>query len=278
MNTISRRNFLTRKPFLFALILIGLVGPLSCPGGSASADEYNFVVQPILPPQQTRKAFQPLADYLSKATGQKIKLITALNFLTYWETMKKGEKYDLILDAAHFTDYRIKRMDYTVLAKIPDTVSYTLVTNEETLVIEPDELIGKTVATTGSPSMGAVRLMQMFPNPLRQPVALEVNNSMDAIQLVLKGKAVGAIVPSPLVGNFPLNTVVTTEPTPHIALSAAPTVPKEVQDAIRKALLEADKTGAGKAMLQAINFPRFEPATAERYDGYAKHLQGVWGY
>ena len=24
--------------------------------------------------------------------------------------MKKGEQYDLILDAAHFTDYRIKRM------------------------------------------------------------------------------------------------------------------------------------------------------------------------
>ncbi len=268
----------TRRPPLVAALLLlvaACAGALVPP--AARAETYTFVVQPILPPAQTRAAFQPLADYLSRATGQQIRLVTAVNFLAYWARMKRGD-YDLILDAAHFTDWRVKNMDYVVLAKIPDTVSYSLVTGEDTLVLEPTELIGKTVATIGSPSLGAVRLSQLFPNPLRQPVAVEVDNSRQAIDAVLKGRAVAAIVPSPLVGAFPLNVVTTTDPVPHIAMSASPDVPEPVRKAIRKALVEADRTPAGQAMLKAINFPRFVPADAKVYDGYARLLEGVWGY
>ncbi len=260
--------------FRIPLVLLALAGLLP---GRVSADTYTFVVQPILPPEQTRKAFQPLVDYLARRTGHEIRLVTAVNFLAYWAKMKRGG-YDLILDAAHFTDWRVKNMDYVVLAKIPDTVSYSLVTAEDTLVLEPSELIGKPVATIGSPSLGAVRLAQMFPNPLRQPVTVEVDNSRDAIEAVLKGRAVGAIVPSPLVGAFPLNVVTTTEPVPHIAFSASPEVPEAVRKALRRALVEADRTPDGQAMLKAINFPRFEPADRKVYDGYAKLLEGIWGY
>lgn len=260
-----------------AFVLLAAAGTGAFLPADSRADSYTFVVQPILPPAQTRKAFQPLADYLSRATGHEIRLVTAVNFLAYWARMKRGD-YDLILDAAHFTDWRVKNMDYMVLAKIPDTVSYSLVTDENTLVLEPSELVGKRLATIGSPSLGAVRLAQMFPNPLRQPVAIEVDNSRQAIEAVLKGRAVAAIVPSPLVGAFPLNVVTTTEPVPHIAFSASPDVPQAARDAIREALVEAEKTPAGQAMLKAINFPRFERADAQVYDGYAQLLEGVWGY
>jgi len=254
-----------------ALALFAAAGAGALAPAPSRAESYTFVVQPILPPAQTRKAFQPLADYLSQATGQEIRLVTAVNFLAYWARMKRGE-YDLVLDAAHFTDWRVKNMGYVVLAKIPDTVSYSLVTDESTLVLEPSELVGKRLATIGSPSLGAVRLAQMFPNPLRQPVAIEVDNSRQAIEAVLKGRAVAAIVPSPLVGAFPLNVVTTTEPVPHIAFSASPEVPPG------EALVTAERTPAGQAMLKAINFPRFEPADAQLYDGYARLLEGVWGY
>jgi len=255
------------------LLLLLLLTP------AVQAATYTFVVQPILPPDRTVEAFTPLTDYLSKNTGHTFKLVTALNFLSYWQNMKKGGKYDFILDAAHLTDYRIKRMNYKVLAKRADAVSYTLVTNENADVLEPEELIGKSLATIGSPSLGMLRLEEMFPNPLRQPVIVEVDNSLDSIKSVLEGKVQAAIVPTPLVSGFPeLLTVVTTEQVPHIALSAAPNVPAAVQSTVQKLLLDASNSPEGQKMLADINFPSFEPTNASAYKGYAAVLEGVWGY
>lgn len=275
--SISYISYAYIKKILQKCCLSGLLLCIMAP--QAHAGEYNFVVQPILPPAQTKKAFLPLTKYLSKQTGHKINLITSINFLSYWETMKKNRKYDLILDAAHLTDYRVNRMGYTVLAKRPDVVSYTLVTGEDADILDPEELIGKSIASIGSPSLGMLRVEEMFPNPLRQPVIVEVNNSIDSIKKVLDGKAVGAMVPSPLVGAYPdLITITVTEQVPHTAISASANVPQDVQKAIRKALVEADKTEAGKKMLAAINFPSFESTTASQYSGYSALLEGVWGY
>jgi ABC-type phosphate/phosphonate transport system substrate-binding protein len=275
-NSIFSRCYNNKKHWLRGLLValaFGLFAPLS------QAGEYKFIVQPILPPEQTKKAFLPLTDYLSRQTGHKIRLITSINFLSYWETMKKNTQYDLILDAAHLTDYRIKRMGYNVLAKRADAVSYTLVTGEGADILDPEELIGKSIASIGSPSLGMLRVEEMFPNPLRQPVIIEVNNSTDMIKKVLDGKAVGAMVPTPLVGAYPeLITITTTEQVPHTAISASSRVPQDVQKAIRKALLDASKTEEGQKMLDAINFPSFETASNEQYKGYEALLEGVWGY
>ena len=256
-----------------------LLGLLIFLAGASQAAEYNFVVQPILPPNESKAAYAPLIAYLNAKTGHTFKQVTAANFVGYWETMKRNQDYDLILDAAHFTDYRAKRMGYNVLAKVTDVVSYSLVTAEGANVIDPEELIGKTVATIGSPGLGAVRLEQMFPNPLRQPVMVETNNSRDAIDRVMQGKATGAIVPTPMVGAFPdLITVATTEQVPHMAFSASQRIPKEVQDTIRDALIKAIETTEGQTMLRELNLPAFENTSSAAYDGYTALLEGVWGY
>ncbi len=244
----------------------------------AQAQSYSLVVQPILTPQQTSKAFTPLTSYLSRATGADIRLVTALNFVTYWETMKKGD-YDLILDAAHFTDFRIKRLGYRVLVRIPDTVSLTLVTAGDLLIFEPEELIGRRFGTLGSPSMPAVRANQLFPNPTRLPVFIDFANATDTVRALLDGEIDGAIIPSPLVQNYPeLNTVLTTDPIPHIALSASPQVPAAMANRIREALLTIDRTPAGRRTMEALRLAPFVPATSGSYDGYAQLLDGVWGY
>ena len=274
-----KKLFLSNSYVNKTRFLISIIVPLLLLVNTAQAATYTFVVQPILPPDRTIKAFTPLTEYLSKATGHTFKLVTSLNFLSYWQNMKKSGKYDFILDAAHLTDYRLKRMNFKVLAKRADSVSYALVTSEDAAIIEPEELIGKSLATIGSPSLGMLRLEEMFPNPLRQPVIIEVDSSPDSIQKVLDGKVLAAIVPTPLVGGFPsLLTITTTELVPHTAISAAPTVPADVQTAVRKALIEADKTEAGKKMLAEINFPSFEKTNAKTYDGFASLLEGVWGY
>lgn len=243
------------------------------------AKTISLVIQPIMTPSQTTKAYQPLAQYLSQETGQDIKLVTARNFFTFWESMKREGKYDLILSAAHLTDYLIKRMNYQPLAKLPDRVSFSLVTGPNTLLFSPNELIGQKIATLGSPSMGAVKLAELFPNPLRQPVIIETSDSQAAVATLLADKSVAAIIPSPLVKQYPdLNTISTTEPTPHMCLTASSGLSPKLQKRLSEALVNASKTPQGQAMLKAMNLPGFQPATPRQYAGYSKLLEGVWGY
>lgn len=164
--------------------------------GVALAEKYTLSVQPILPPDRLRQNYQPLADYLAEKTGHSFEIRTYRDFMVYWIKMKKPREMDFILDAAHFTDFRIKRKGYQVLAKLPDTVSFTVVTGEDAFVLDMEELIGKRIATMPSPGLGAVRLNQMFPNPMRLPVFIQVKDSVEAVDKVLAGQVDAAIIPA----------------------------------------------------------------------------------
>ena len=258
-------------------LVAGLLVTLT--SASALAENYYFAVQPVLPRDQIEKNYQPLMKYLSNKTGHIFTVKSYRNFLTYWARMQKARDMDFVLDAAHFTDYRVQQKDYRVLAKFPDTVSFTVVTGEESFVFEMEELISKKIATMASPGMGAIRLIGMFPNPVRLPFYIEANNSVDAVNKVMEGYVDAAIIPSPLVGNFEgLNTVVSTDPVPHMALSASPKVPDEVAQAVRQALIEAKNTPEGQKMLEEMNIEYFEGADNQTYAGYADLLEGTFGY
>jgi ABC-type phosphate/phosphonate transport system substrate-binding protein len=123
----------------------------------------------------------------------------------------------------------------------------------------------------------------MFPNPSRQPVVVEVDNTGTAIQMVVEEKVAAAIIPTPVVSQrmaqgAPINVVSTTEPIPHIALSASPDIDAATRAKIQHALLSAADSPAGKQMLQAIGFPRFDPATPATYAGQDRILKEYWGY
>lgn len=261
------------------LLFISLSTTLGYSAKSQAA-EYSLAIQPILPQEEIKKNYQPLADYLSKETGHTITIKTQRNFLFYWTKMRKGKKgFDLVLDAAHFTDYRIKAQGYSVLAKLPDTVSFSIVTSEENFIMDEEELIGLRVATMPSPSLGSLRLEELFPNPMRIPIYIWEPNTTVAIEKIVAGDIDAAIIPTRLASTYDnLNLVLTTEPVPHMGLSASPTVPADVVAKIRQALINADTTDSGKKMLAALKLDKFEPASNETYDGYSDLLKEVFGY
>lgn len=261
------------------IIFVAFIALLSSTTTGYTA-EFKLAIQPILPQQQLIDNFQPLADYLSKETGHTITITTQRNFLFYWTKMRKQKKgFDLVLDAAHLTDYRIKNFGYNVLAKMPDTVSFSLVTRDDKLIFDTKDLIGLRVATLHSPSMGSVRLEALFPNPSRMPHYVYELNTTTSIEHILSGKTDAAIIPTRLVEDYPnLNIVLTTNPTPHMAFSAAPTVPSEVTEKIRNALINASTTTSGRSMLALLKVEQFEIADNATYDGYAVLLKDAFGY
>ena len=258
-------------------LLVGLLLGLACQ--IALADGLSLYVQPIASVAETERAFKPLADYLSDKLGRPVQVHTESSFLAYWERMRRDKDFDLVLDAAHFTDYRVKHYKYEVLAKVPDTVSFSLVTGQDFLVLDAQDLIGSTIASAASPSLGGVRMAELFPNPMRQPTLINVDNFQLALDKLHKGEIQAALVPTPMISNDnTVNTVLTTKPLPHMALSAAPKVDTKTRQTIRRALLDAANDPKGREMLQAMNYTHFEPANNAVYDGYAELLSGVWGY
>ena len=242
------------------------------------AETIRFTVQPILEKEQTLSFYQPLVQYLEDETGLDIELSASVNFLTYWQTMLGGE-YDMVLDAAHFTDYRMENLDYYPIAKVPGTVSYSLITGPDLFIFEPTDLIGKKVATAAPPSMGMVRLQELFPNPLRQPFIVESSNVEKALEMIQNERVDAAIVPTPLLNNYPdFNVVTTTEAAPHVTFSVSPEISEETRNKLQEALLKAPTTEEGQAMLEKINFPGFEKPDPENYSGFAGLLSETWGY
>jgi hypothetical protein len=193
--------------------------------------------------------------------------------------MKKANGFDLVLDAAHFTDYRAHKDNYEVLAKLPDTVSFAVVTHADEMVFDVDELVLKRVATLVSPSVGALRLVELFTDPFRQPKIRYARDSNDAARMVMDKSAYAAIIPTALVGSYEgLNTVTTTQPLPHMAFSASPRVPADVKAKIKTALLQAKDHKQGQDMLAKINFSAFEQTDAKTYQGFDAMLKNVMGY
>ena len=247
-----------------------------------AADALRLMIQPVLNEAQTRKAFAPLAQFIGDVTGRPVDIVTAPNFLAYWDTLRRNN-YDLALDAAHFTDWRVQKFGFDILGKMPDTVSYSLITLDDNPIFDPSELIARRVATLGSPSIGAARLNALFPNPVRKPLIMEVANAEQGVDWLAAKKVDAAILPTPLVsqemarrGNIAV--VLTTDPIPHIALSASPRLPATLRESLRRALLAAHRSPAGKEMLKQIGFERFDAATPSVYAGQANILKEYWGF
>ena len=249
----------------------------------AEVSELVLGVAPLLDETETQTQFQPLCDYLANAAHLPCRISTRPNFLAYWETMRRGKEYNLILDEAHFTDYRAQKMGYIVLAKIPNTVTYSLIVPRTSKLDDPARLVGRRIATLGIPSMGAALLNGLFTKPSKQPIPVEVDNAAEGFALLRDVKVAAAILPTPLVREeivrgAPFRVLLSTAPLPHMGFSAASDISPELRQVLRQALLNANKTDAGRAMLASIGIERFDPANATVYAGQGRILKEYWGY
>jgi len=275
MQRINKR-VLANSAFRFSslLIILSLISVV-LPKTAFSQTPLRLVIQPIQSEQKTREIFQPLADYIQTVTGQEVKLITYPNYISYWSETQKPDSYDIAFDAAHFIDYRNKNMDFTVLAKQPGIISISLIVPEDALVFEAEELIGKKIATPGPPSIAAVRIDELFDNPVRLPTVIEGSDSGQIMSMLLAGEVDAAMLPTPLVssqmaGGGGISLVLTTDSIPSMGISVSSNIPAEVREKLTKGLIEADKTPEGRKMLEGTSLNPFEKTTNQEYFGYSE--------
>lgn len=243
------------------------------------AEQFNLVVRSESHGPDSLTAFAPLAKYLSEASGHRLILQVPDSALEHWQAMGKRDDYHLVLEEGHFTDYRVQSLDYRVLAKVAGVLGFSVVTGPATVFVEPDELFGEPVATPAPPSLAALRLIELFPDPIRAPLLVEVGSYDEGVRRVINGDVTAAIIPSSMVREHPqLNVAMSTQQGPGLALSASPAVPAEAREVIRRAFLAARDIDAGRRALASAHMDGFEPASAALYEGYARLLRGTWGY
>lgn len=241
----------------------------------------TLLLQPTIGDRRSEALYQPFVNYLQASTGRRYKVQAPANFMAHWETVRRNN-YDVVLDAPHFTDYRVRKFDFHVLAKATNTESYSLIVREHERPRDPTALANRRIAALGLPSMGVARLYAMFPNPAKQPHVIEVTRPEEGVQLLLRKQVEAALLPTPFVSrrlnHGDIAVVLTTEPAPPFAVSVSPRVPAAVRDAIRANLLRAHEIDAGQQMLQRIGIDRFEPASADTFANQGNVLKGFWGY
>lgn len=249
----------------------------------AHTDDAPLVVliQPLPGEERIAATYEPLARYLETLTGRRCTIQIPPTFPAYWDVLRRNN-YDMAFDGPHFTDYRAQKFGFTVLAKIPDTASYSLVMRDAARVLDPAQLVGRRIASLGLLSMGAPRLSAMFPNPVRQPVLVDVRTAGEAVDMLLDKRVEAAFLPTAVLGERlrrgDITVILTTEPGARLMFSTSARMPPQMRDKIRDGLLGATETDAGRAMLEALGLPRFEAATPESFVNQRSVLKTYWGY
>jgi len=275
MSKIKLFNSRTRNRNRLALCLLcGVVA------NGAFAADYTFTVEPDYTPDRVQEAYKPLMDYLGKTTGEHFTLVTARNYHFYFRDMQAGAKVDFAFDEAHFTDYRIKHAQYEPLVRAAEPTSYSLVTNLDVGKAGINALVGHSIATMSAPSLGYSLLVEFYTNPVSQPDIRSSSPSWkDAVDAIFAGDADGAIIPTSLKDQYPNVTVVkTSRQFAGQCITAAPSVPAEIKDKVRAALLKLDTDADAAKLLLDLGISKFVPATAKEYDGAENALKSYFSY
>ena len=282
MNTATQRAQLFGSrifgPAGLAILLTALVGGLS--SSTARADEYSITIEPNYPPDQVEHIYKPLLDYLDKATGHHFVLVTARNYHFYWRELRNATPVDFTMEDAPFVEYRMLRQQFVPLARVAEPTSYRLIAQPDYANNGAEGLVGYRVVCLPSPSMGIALLSGMYTNPLAQPeVKSEATSWREAVEIVFAGEGEAAMVPKHIADTYPnLVEVAASKDYPGITVSAASTVPEEVQSAVRDALLALHEDESLYEVLVEIGASRFVPAAASDYTGSEDILKGTFGY
>ncbi|MBY6205779.1 PhnD/SsuA/transferrin family substrate-binding protein [Halomonas denitrificans] len=287
---------LARAWLLLCLLVLALAaGPAAAQedGSAANTDEsggaedvtvqemtgpIEILVNPVYLPDQAELVYQPLVDYLRAETGLDLRLTTVRNFHRYWLEARRNDAAPLVLEDAHMAAFRRNNFGYVPLVTTSRPVSFSLLASNASMEPTLAEFVGKRVSTLPSPSLGFLILTDWYENPLQQPVVLSNATSwLDAVEIVFSMEADAAIVPQSIAEKYPnLITIATSEEIPGLTLSAAPSVPESVRDAVTQAMISLHENSDYHAALFELDVDQFVEADPADYRDLDAWLDNIF--
>lgn len=262
--------------------LAGLWAGLALMLGSmqANAATYRLTVEPNYPPAQAQEVYKPLLNYLSRSTGQTFVLKIAPNYHVHWRDMRNKAKVDFTFEEAHFSEYRIKRQRMIPLVRVVEPTKYTLLISDEMAAGGAEGLIGHRITSMSSPSLGYLLLGEIYRNPIAQPeIKSFAANLKDGVEMIFAGESDGAMVPSYIADQYSnLQPALVTREMPGRTLSAHETVPVDVRNKVRSAMLKLHLDNNLFDVISELGTAKFIPTSVAAYAGSEKVLSAAYGY
>ena len=186
--------------------------------------------------------YQPIADFLTKVTGETVRVAHTVNFLLFEEGILK-DKYDFVFAGPHFNSWQISNEGHTALVRLPQKQVWAIIVGVgEDKITNTKDLAGYSVCAHAPPNLGTLILLSQFPNPVRQPYIKETKGWKKIYDAIASGACKGGILPLTQLHEYDgaahrVKTIFLTAPTVNQALTASKRISPELQGKIRQALL-----------------------------------------
>jgi len=235
------------------------------------------------PPRGTmahqRALYQPIAAFLTKATGHQIIFKAPGNWLTYSQEMTEG-KYDLVFDGPHFTSWRDRYLGDVPLVRLPEPFVFVVVVRRNQPITRLSQLAGRPVCANSPPNLGTLSLLSQFSYITRQPYLVVVHGWLAAYKGLMAGRCEGTVLP---MGNLKLfekgrhvvRILYRSPIYPNQALSAGPRIPPAVQARIRSALLSPSGQAITERLRHDYGARLFVSANRAEYAGLSYLLNNT---
>ena len=266
------------KPTLFLLTII-------CSSTTASAD-LIMSAPPRETPEMGQKLYAPIADHISKITGQKVIYKHPKSWLNYQKQMRENH-YDVVFDGPHFMSWRMNHSKHTPIAKLPGQLRFVIITHaDESRINHVDDLIGKKICGLAPPNLATLVVYSKYPNPVRQPNFIAIKGGFKKVFLALKSRQCDAAV---FRDSFYQNkisqqdraltkTIFTSKPLPNQGITVHKSrISAEQRQQLVQSLLSDSGKKATRPLLNrfAKNADSLLPTKSEEYSGHNSFIEGV---
>lgn len=227
--------------------------------------------------------YRPIAELLTKVTGEKVTFKWGDNFLIYQSEMRKGT-YDITLDGPHLVAWRMARLGHVPLVKFPGNLEFVLVVKKDQDKVKSlKDMAGRSICALPPPNLATLTVMSEFENPSRQPHVIGVQAFADTYKGVVSGQCVGGILQAKLYFNLDKDAkaakvIFDTKPLPNQAFTVGPRVTAEMRDKMMQALLSAEGAAASQKLLDAFKAPKLVAASADEYRGLERLVRNEFGF
>lgn len=208
-----------------------------------------FSTQPRPHDKQSGPAFEQVAAYLSKVSGERVVYQPSRDYLSYARDLRNN-KFDIVFDEAHFVAWRlINRGHALVAAAVPESaVQHVAVVKRDNMNLQHvGQLAGRTTCGIAPPNLATLSLLSYFENPMRVPALISVESYESAYSDMLKGRCHAAVMSEAAFlklnkGSNGAAKSIFTSPQiiPGDAFTVAPRVRPEVRAKLLEALLSPD--------------------------------------
>ncbi len=153
-----------------------------------------FAAPPQYSEEVAREMYGPLIRYLELIIGENVVFEYPSGWREYSKNMRE-DHYDIVFDAPHFSSWRMKHIDHEAVVRLPGTLGYMIVTNQDEQYLNNlRDLVSTQICSLVSPNLSTMTVYRLFKNPVYMPQIKEINGTYKDVYQALKERQCKAAV------------------------------------------------------------------------------------